>query len=312
MDNRYHKKILVILMFCFAVWAGDRILAVILTKIVQQSQFRFSSLYRGGRPGSIVVLGNSRAVNMIYAPDTESELKTPVFNLGFNSQSMEQAEALLLDYLEHNDKPSMVIIELTCMGGSDRLLDNFKFYCKNSSRFQDMLTHYKPKTALFCKISHLYAFNNQMFLRSLYYLNRSDQNWINQGQISQTIIDSIPNSEIDEPKFKTWNQKALARIIKISEESNIPLRLVVAPYVPEYFKRFPNFSKWLNNIEDTVGTKHRIWNYTTTITDMSCFADRIHTNKKGSKVLLDILINDGFYKPYSVAAKNNTEPLIFK
>jgi tetrahydromethanopterin S-methyltransferase subunit C len=63
-----------------------------LLRIVSRSETRFSMIYRGGHEGSMVVLGNSRGVNAIYAPEVQK--RTGVPTIGYNGLSMEAVEVL--------------------------------------------------------------------------------------------------------------------------------------------------------------------------------------------------------------------------
>ena len=44
-----------------------------------------------------------------------------------------------------------------------------------------MLDQQLPFLAQVLQVSHLYRFNNELFLRAGYYLNQNDQDWIKQG-----------------------------------------------------------------------------------------------------------------------------------
>src|SRR6185312_4505509 len=91
--------------------AGDRVIAFALGEIVSHSEFRFSRVYRGGLDFDVLVVGDSRGVHSIFAPELSKRLCRPVFNMAFNGMSTETEEALVRDYLDRNKPPKVVLIE---------------------------------------------------------------------------------------------------------------------------------------------------------------------------------------------------------
>ena len=85
--------------------AGDHLLALALHQVLVRSQFRYSRLYRGGNDADVVIIGDSRGVHSFYAPALEQMTGLRALNLSYNSLSPHVAEAVLMDYLDHNRAP---------------------------------------------------------------------------------------------------------------------------------------------------------------------------------------------------------------
>ena len=277
---------------------GDRGFAWICRQAVLRSEIRFSRLYHGGEPPSVVIMGSSRGVNGFYSPLLSEALKLPVLNLSYNSMSMEIVEALFLDYLDHNAKPVMLVLEITNLGFSEELLNDLKIYLGQSPRLSRMLTRENLKVAYACHLSYLFRYNGEFFLRALYYLNKSDQTWVNHYTITPDMIKKLQLQPKDPEAFPPpteENIRPLLRILALSQAWGIPVRLIISPYFPEYIRKKTRFQGWKQAIQDRVGHNHRIWDYSVAIADPECFSDRLHLNFRGTQVLQPRLLHDGVF-----------------
>ena len=281
--------------FCALVYFGDRVIADFLERIILESQTRFSTVYRGGRERSVLVLGNSRGVNAIYAPATQDIIGIPVLNLSYNGMSMELAEALLADYLDRNARPRLIVLEITNLGDRSDLVNDLRVYCKFSNRLEKVLEKEAPKSAIMGRMSRLYNLNGEIFLRSLYYFKRSDQMWINRYRIAPSLLENISRKPTEELQFISNNTKSLSRILQLMREKRIPTRLLISPYLPAYAERIPNLREWINRGQQLVGPDFQIWDYSNAIQEVPGFADRVHMNEYGSRLLLGCLVRDGFF-----------------
>lgn len=293
------KRLLSILLFVALFFAGDRLLARLLEKVTLASHFRYSTIYRSGSSGSrdMLILGNSRGVNFLYAPDFQKVTGFSALNLSYNGLSTRIAEAVLLDYLEHKPKPRMVILEISNLMMDDHAIDDFKLYTLKSSRMEAIFRSERSEAYRAGQVSHLYRFNSDMFLRALYYLNRSDQTWINRRRVSPEVLKSL--EEMEETELRApleSNIEALVRIARMLREKGVVIRLVMAPYLPEYLSRVQNLAAWLDTVRKGIGDKEEILDYTAAVDDRSAFADRTHLNANGAALLLKKLVKDGFFR----------------
>jgi hypothetical protein len=179
----------------FAVWfvflaivvmAGDRIGAFLCSRVLR-SQFRFSRVYRGGSNADVIVIGDSRGVHSFFAPTLEKLTGRPALNLSFNSMSVPIAEALLSDYLEHNARPRMVIIEATCVVVDRGLVPELRTYADLSPRLEALHATQHPRAAIAGRAFRMLRYDSEFFLRALTYLRRSDQDWINCNVIAAEL-----------------------------------------------------------------------------------------------------------------------------
>lgn len=157
------KSLIYLGIVAVAFFVLDRALALGLQAILKQSEFRFSKVYQGGVDAEIITLGNSRAVNAFYSPEMEAVLDKSVFNLGYNGMSLEVVEAVFLDYLDNNAKPDLVILEITNLRSSNKLLKDLKLYGGLSRRIRELVNSNFSNIAKICEVTNIYRYNNEMF-----------------------------------------------------------------------------------------------------------------------------------------------------
>jgi len=266
--------------------------------LVLKSNFRFSKMFKGSLKHNILVLGNSRGVNLIDIAEASHLTQSSIFNLSYNGLSMELIEAVLMDYLEHNEHPDLIIIEISSLLQNTAAINDFKVYVNYSSRLRQLLKQYDPTGYYGCRLSHVFCFNSQMFLRSLYYLNKSDQQWLKPNAIGAELIRETQTMPLEAFRSKLKNVQALKRIIDITKKERINLSLILSPYLQSYVTRIKNLPQWIKETSEVVGEDVIIHDYSTALSDNSCFADRLHTNKKGTRHILDMLIRDGVIKRF--------------
>jgi hypothetical protein len=278
---------------------ADRIASYGLDQVVKQSGFRLSKLYSGGLNPDILIFGNSRAVNAFYAPDLKDQLDQSVFHLGYNGMSTELCEAIFLDYLDYNAKPALVVFEVTNLSVSNDLIKDLKLYAGLSPRLRSVIERDDPRLNTICSVSHLYRYNCELFLRSLYYLGKSDQAWINSGNIDPDFAVSFIPTEEDQadelyPTAGT-NWDALQRVIKKCNSEGIELRLVASPYLPAFRNHLNDYEPWVNSFRSALTDPELFYDYSQGLSGSIYFADVLHINRKGSRALLDIMIQDGIF-----------------
>lgn len=275
----------------------DRTLALGLQALLKQSEFRFARLYQGGIDTDIVVLGNSRAVNAFFAPEMEKTLGKEVFHLAYNGMSMEVAYILVQDFLEHNEPPEFLILEVTNLTVPNGLLKDLKLFSGISERLRHSMGGELPILKAACDMTHLYRFNGELFLRCLFYLNKSDQSWINSGQIDSEFAASYAPSAAERGLnlYPTDgpNWEALMRIIYLCERQNIELKLVATPYLPNFRQNLPDYDLWVKHFRNKLPDPAIFFDFTGALSKDDYFADVLHLNKIGGIELLHIMIRRG-------------------
>ena len=279
-----------------AFFALDRASGFVLQKLVKESGLRFSKLYQGGQNADIVVLGNSRAVNAIFVPELEKQINHSVFHLGYNGMSTEICEAIFLDYLDYNETPDLVILEITNLIASNDLLRSLKLYAGASDRIRILTERDDPKLNTVCSIANLYRYNCELFLRSLYYIGKTDQAWINSGNIDPEFASTYRPGARDQDKniypVSGNNWEALLRIIEICDGIGADLKLVASPYLPGLRDNLISYDMWRDRLISELPNPDMFHDYTQKIRDFRYFADPLHMNQRGSRELLQIMIKD--------------------
>jgi hypothetical protein len=267
---------------------GDHLLALVLQQLLLRSQFRYSRLYRGGNDAEVVLIGDSRGVHSFFAPALQEMTGLRVLNLSYNSLSPHVAEVLLLDYLDRNRAPRILVIEATSTVTPGRVASQLRTYAGLSPRIAALYAHDQPAEARVSRLFWLYPLNSEFFLEAMHYAFRSDQDWIFHDPMPPalrverglTSFDPLP-AEVD----------ALARIVRMARQRGIEVRLVVAPYAP--IRQPVNTAQAVDSIQRQTG--QRIWNYVGAVGDLDDFTDGVHLNERGSRELLAMLVRDGVF-----------------
>ena len=270
------------------VIAGDHILAGVLRKIVVRSQFRYSRLYRGGNSADVIVLGDSRGLSF-YAPAIEELTGLRALNLSYNSMSPRIAEAILLDYVEHNRPPRMVIVEVTSAIVSGALTSELRTYASLSPRLAALYAERYPVAAVAGRMFRLFPLNSELFLAVLHYMRQTDQDWIPRETMTSAVRTRPRNRWRLAPFLD--NVEALARMVGLLHQRGIEVRLVIAPYGPS------NVPVNVAGFADLIARRVQapVWNYASAVADPVDFADQVHLNERGSRVFLQMLQRDGAF-----------------
>lgn len=275
----------------------DRLAGMGFARLIEASNLRFSRAYAGAESADLLIVGNSRAVNAFYAPYIEKEHGIDVFNLAYNGMSVEIVEALLMDYLERNEKPRMVLFEVTNLHVKNDLLLDLKLYQSFSDRLSQLIRSNEPKLAGACAASHVYRYNCEMFLRALFYLAESDQGWINSGIINKQYASQYCPSDADQSANMLTtvgaNWDALMRIVDLCEASQIELGLVVTPYLQNHILNLEAYPEWLEAFESQLPESVEFYDLSSALDGTAGFADPLHINRKGGEELFEIMLELG-------------------
>lgn len=129
------KKLIVLLvLFLSLLFFFDRLSSFFCKYLLKKSEFRFSRAFfsndKNPKP-NVLILGNSRGVNGIYAPDL-NEYGYEAFNLSYNGMNLELAKIVLESYLINNPKPDKLILEISNIYGDSSLSNSLKMYSGES------------------------------------------------------------------------------------------------------------------------------------------------------------------------------------
>jgi len=280
------------------VLAGDRIISAVLEQVVQRSHFRFSEIHHGGIDADIVILGDSRGVTSINVPVVEKIAGRRTYSLCYNGMATKIGEALLDDYLEHNRPPRLLIIEVTSLIEPMKLSPELKTYAALSPRLEALYAEEHPTAARAGRVFHLLRYNSELYLRALYYLRRSDQDWSNLQTISPADVEGARTAPPWRFDPTPGNLDALERMLRMARARGIEVRLLVGPYLPEYMTRAVNTGPFIATVEQRahrVDPSLRVWNYASAVGATRLFADVLHLNNLGTEEFMRMLQRDGFF-----------------
>jgi hypothetical protein len=276
------------------VLAGDRLIAGLLDFALPYSQFRFSRALRGGERAEVLIIGDSRPVSL-YAPEIERRVGVSVFNLSYNGMSTLITEPMLREYLARNQKPKLIVYEVTNVQALQVLLEGILCYARLSPELGALADERLPRNRRAARLFHLFAYNSELPLRALYYARRSDQDWINRYHVPDALVESAKAMPDFELQTLPENMAALGRVTRLVHENGVELRLLILPYLPEYVAHVTNWDAWVEGIRQAAGPDERIWDYGRALHDHSLFADRLHLNEAGGVSFTARLAEDGFF-----------------
>lgn len=291
------KRIAALLAVVVIFFLGDRLLALALNQIALRSQTAYSRLYRGGQQNDVLIFGDSRGSCTCSTPLMQQTLDRKCLNLSHNYLGIGVAERVFLDYLDHNACPKMLVMEVsnltTNTWGS---LDNLKPYWRYSPRLSQAAGERFPTELAGSRFSHLYGFNSEMFLRILYHLGRTDQDAGNSAVANPAFVGYVQNLPPNRlGPLPADRVASLQRILAEADRRGIEVRLFVSPILPAYREKIVDFEEWFNSLQESLGSKHQIWDFSNCLSRSEAFVDRVHVNDRGARLLLDEMISSGFF-----------------
>jgi hypothetical protein len=199
---------------------------------------------------------------------------------------MRIAEAVMLDYLDRNRPPRLVIIEITSVAFEGELTSELRTYADFSRRLSSLYDEAHPSAAVAGRAFHLLNLNSGFYLEALHYMRRSDQDWIMRSAMPPALRNSSPVQwRLPTPE----NLAALNRMIQVLRRRGVEVRLVLAPYCPAP----PNMGEFATIVAQSTATP--VWNYAGSMCDPNDFADTVHLNERGSRALLAMMKRDGLF-----------------
>jgi hypothetical protein len=295
-----HKTALWFLALLLVVLAGDRLFTAMLQTVLRRSNFRFSAVERSGIDADIVVLGDSRGVSSINVPLVEKLTGHRTFSLCYNGMATKIAEALLADYLDHNRPPRLIVIEVTSLTEPMKLSPELRTYAGLSPRLAEIYAEEHPVGARAGRFFTLLRFNSELYMRALYYLRRSDQEWGNSATISAAEIEQARAGGPWRLHPSEQNLASLERILRLVRSRNVAVRLMIGPYLPDYAAHAANLGDFIAVVEQRahrVDPSLHVENYYAAMAEPRLFADVLHLNDSGTAAFMSILQRDRFFAP---------------
>jgi len=281
------KKARWVIFFIAVLFVGDRLIGWFFQHEVNESLFRYSRMYRGEGQADILIVGNSRGLNL-YQPYMEQQTGRKTFSICYYSMPCEMATVLAEDYLDRY-KVQTVLCEISIVEMSDdKLLPGFSTYMPDSKRIDSVLKNKVNDSWIASQVSHVYRFNNEVFQRALFYRNRLDDDWFFDRTISERLAKEAEGLSVEwtVPEKHVQDIKQLADYCRAR---NINLKFVIGPFFPKYTVK--NLDKLKERVE--LATGYPVRDYSYSIQDINSFSDYNHANIKGGKQVVDMMIRDG-------------------
>jgi len=308
------KKLYWVFIVIILFFAGDRLFGWVLKQLTEKSQFRYTRLYQGSAESDILLVGNSRGL-IFYQPYIEEITGSKTLNISYNGMPIDLAEVLVKDYLEKYPAPKQMILDVSmCDRLNKSLISGFNLYTPYSPRMYDLIHLNDTTGAVAGKIFHLYRYNSEIFQRSMFYLNKTDEDWLLDRVINDAMVagitdykpdtiklemgktvkgkkSKIPFFKNEEDRYVEGVMEHLAATVNFAKAKGVDVQLVINPYYPPYLDKLVNLDQLKAAAEKATGMK--VHDYSRSVTDREGFGDYQHLNKAGSRIFLDKLKADG-------------------
>ena len=293
------KKLYWIFAVIILFFVGDRCGGFILKKMVSNSEFRYSKMYRGDAACDILFMGNSRGLGF-YQPYIEEVTGKKTFNLSYNALPMNLGRVLLQDYLKYNEKPDLLIVDVTMMNRVDTtLISGFNVYTPYSDSLGALVKKHSKNVFYAGKLSHLFLHNSEIFQRAMFYYSNTDKDWIIDRVINENKVNAVEEQRpfyagpFDYSTVEMMFEE-LKKTVELAKENNIKIKLVVSPFFPPFVKKIVNFEHLQKRV--VIATGQPFYNYADAVQDPNGFGDYQHVNINGAKIFIDKMKADGIFE----------------
>jgi len=287
------KTLKAFIFFIVLFLGGQWVIVQVLQYIIDESQFRFSKLYQGGKvmDYDIISIGNSRTLNSFYTPYVNEKYDVGAYNLAYNGMTTRLTEAILDDYFELHETPEYVIVEISHVFSEldNNEASNYNIYSNRSDNINHLIGVEDSKLSNVTKLFPLFRYNNELLFRTLFYLNKSDQSWINRYSITKDYVHQISEMKDVELEINSKHAPALVAISKLIEDNGAKAVFFLAPYYPTYAEKIINIDEALAEIEQLLELSIIDLSRMNSIPSEG-YADKIHTNHIGATYISDTLM----------------------
>lgn len=262
----------------------------IFSNILSKSNIRFSKIYNSSSRENFeaVCFGNSRGVNSFYTPYFKSK-NLNAFNFSYNGLNIKNISTLVMDYVDSKNTSSHIFIEISAIFNHSNSANNLNLYSSFSKRIKNQIKKKDKKLYFLNTYIPLYKYNNELFYRALYYINKDDQHWINQYNISEALIDKVNSMNDFEIEVNEYDLQELKNLLLFLEKKNLKYTLFIAPYLPDYRNKILNYDSSVEKIN--LFLELSVLDLSLITDNYRHFADRIHTNKNGAIEISEELIS---------------------
>ena len=225
------KPILTVASVIVSLFVADRVATAALDRLTLHSDYRLSQLYAGKIDADVVVFGSSRAIHMLDPGKLSAATGVKVYDIGLNRIDAATEQVFVEDYLSHNPKPKLVILEVSNLNWADSAAAEYAMYSRHSPALAKKLDSESTSILPWRHIFSSYAYNGQLIWRVMLGLkSRNDQ----QGSpLNQKITPAV----VEAFAKRKWNYDAqpakletLKRTVQALESQGVRTELVLAPF----------------------------------------------------------------------------------
>ena len=154
-------------------------------------------------------------------------------NLSYNGMPIDLAKVLIQDHLDkYNPKQLILDISLIDKRMDERLVNGFNLYSPYSKRLSSLLKEKYSQGYYGGVFSHLYRYNGEVFKRAVYYLNKSDEDWLLDRVISEQMQKDVAKIDTFNFDFDDAMLLELKQLTTYVEKKNVDVKLVFEPIFP--------------------------------------------------------------------------------
>ncbi len=269
-------------------FVGDRLAGGFLAQLTERSEFRYSRLYSDRGKADIVMIGNSRGLNF-YQPFIEQQTGRTTLNLSYNAMPADLGCTLLDDYLQRYGAPQDLIVDVTFLDRDNSELEQeFRLYAPYSKGI-DSLVHRAGNSIYYgTRVAHLTRYGGEVAQRMLFYLKKTDEDWLLDRAISPTMVQDAQQLEPYRSNYTDARIHRLKRTVDAYKSAGARVHFVINPYYPAFARSISNLDSLDARVEELTGVP--VSNYATIISEDRYFGDYQHLNKEGALVYLQTLI----------------------
>lgn len=281
------------LVIVLALWfAGDRVGAFAVGRMLDHSNDPIAQLYGGRTTGDIVLLGNSRAYRHFDFNVLTKEFGGSVANLSLPGGSMELSVALLKDYIERYGAPRILIAELSQICADSEAFKNMRPFVSRSSRLSQLVEEHFPRQYRMGLVSHLFEYNSEYALNAMQKVFKPMPDLLLDGALGADAVAQVRPGTYFVPKLR--EVAAAKELVDVVRRWNIDARFVLTPVVPEYAAA--NQIAALRASAQQLTQGFRLWDLADTPPlDIGDFLDYGHLNRQGVKQFMYELRAHGFF-----------------
>jgi hypothetical protein len=208
-----HPALKVLLVAIPVLFVGDRLGALLLHQVVEKSRDRYVQMYLGASPAEVVVIGNSRAADQFPPSLMRDKLGVRVVNLGLGGVSMVMNEVLFRDYVQHNGKPKLLVIEPTNLTVDPSGIGDMRLFTIFSERMEQLVREQEPVHYYTQQLFHLFRYNNENLVRVIYGVVREPEDRLHHGVITPELVRIVKGRNLTRLTNFPPNEVALDRIL---------------------------------------------------------------------------------------------------